>query len=462
MGSEITTAVSSWVEAILQPLRWVRQHFTDVQDAWGVFGLALGLYGTLFLILAFVGHLVLRCIATLIREAAESASAGGTTDELITLEASSARIARALNRIAYRLLPISFDVPVQPVRLPPGRGGRGHRMMRWMTRKLWLTAHHLITFVALLPRALMSRPGLLILVLAALTALPDAVRDGITATVSYMTQATWSEATAVTIATVAAAAIPFLIVLAKFLISDSAAAMRNFRRRRDEEALERLYEAMPALTRLSQAVYEDLHDMKRRYSIERYNAEQWHHWTQRTAPATRYWNWSHRDDHVECNAKCLEPLTPAPIDSAPVDDTLAAAMDVAAAWTSALRHRQAFLARLMTHRAWVGLVALRLSVSSEGMFHPHKLPSPSEWRHVRIAWQHRQLQWGPPSEADMTAGRSVAVEAEEWPGEAWLEEELRRRLWKLAELARELSDLADFAQSLARPRRLDKITNASA
>lgn len=451
-----------WIDWLLTPFAWVRANLT----AWGsdgeVFVVGLVWYAVLFGMLAFVGHVVFRALARATRWCAERLATGATLEDVVRLEASSARIEWTLLWLATRVVRTSFGSPDPESRLP-GSADESvwRRIVRGGLRGLWLMLRWAGAFLAALPGFFLTGFGLAVLVAAALTAFPTAIRSGAAAAGSFLEAIDWSVAAMVTAATLAAAVVPITVIAVRMLVGEAAHARRAFRRARDERALEQLHRAMPVIAELAHVVGEQMHEMVRTFEIEKYHAEQWHEWAQRTAPARRRWRVD-PEDHLECDRECLELLGADARKRVYAEELTKAVAGVESAWNDGLKDQTTALARIVSRRAWSGLVALRFCMSSTtGRFWMHKVPSTDEWRRRRIAWQHGQLVWGEPTEADVAAGRDVVVRTGRSPEERWLEDELRGLVWELAELSRELTDLVEFAHALTRPRRFERLARVS-
>jgi len=451
-----------WVDRLLSPFEWMRAALPNWGDPVATLFVAFGVYAMLFFIAALIAHVSLRGGARATRWYAQQLARGATLEDVVRLEASSARIEAVLLWLATRMVRTSYGPAERVTRLPQRAGERAAlRGGRWILRSLWLMLRWIGMFVAALPGFFLTAFGLAVLIASIMTSFPDAIRSAADAMAAFFATASWSEASAVTAATLIAAAVPILIVIAKMLISEPGAARRAFRRRRDEGALTYLHDATRSIGALAEVLREQMHEMVRTFEIEKYHAEQWHEWATRTEPRP-YRSWGVGDDHCECDRECLDDVRTGVLPRVHTDRVAGTVADVEAAWGNGLGDQKSALARLVSRRAWSGLVSLWFCMSTSGEFRMHKVPSSDEWRRRRIAWQHQQLVWSGPSEADVAAGRSVAVGVGRHPEEGWLERQLHDLVWELAELSREFSDVADFAHGLTRPRRFERLTRVSA
>lgn len=168
-----------------------------------------------------------------------------------------------------------------------------------------------------------------------------------------------------------------------------------------------------------------MYAMVRTFKLEKYHAQRWFEWTQHPSPKPGRWRVL-ADEHLECSRECLD-LRLGP--EAP--------------------------------RARRGLLGLRWCFSNSGEFQVTKLPCLDEWQLRRIRWQHDQLSWGDPTDADIAAGRTVAIRVGTAPDTRWLEEDLLELVWDLAGLCHELGALATCAHELSKPRRFERVIRAT-
>ncbi|GAB3631797.1 hypothetical protein GCM10027421_11500 [Microbacterium shaanxiense] len=451
-----------WIDWLLGPFERIRAGLNWSGGEGEVFVAALLGYALVFLVIAFALHFVFRALARATRWCARKLATGGTLEDVRRLEASSARVEWALLWLATRVVRTSYGSIEQPTRLPGSADETAVlRIVRWALRSLWLMLRWTGALLAALPGFFLTAFGIAVLLAAALTAFPSAIRSGAEAVGSFLVAANWSTAAMVAVATIAAAALPITLIAVKMLVSEAAHARRAFRRGRDEHALEQLHRATPAITALANAVGDQMQEMVRTFDVERYHAGQWHEWAQRATPARHHWR-TGRDDHLNCNRECLEDLGTDDREHVYADEVTKAVVGIESAWNDGLKDQKSALARVISRRAWRGLVSLQFCMSSRtGRFWMHKVPSIDEWRRRRIAWQHRQLTWSEPTDADIAAGREVAVRTGCPPEERWLESGLRELVWDLAELSREFADLADFAHALTRPGRFERLARVS-
>lgn len=450
-----------WIDQVLAPFEWMRTVLPPGASGWDDFAAALVAYAAIMLLAGGAVYFLLRGMARLVEFSAKALAVGATTQDLVRLEASSARISWPLRRLASRIIRTGFSQDQQDSRLPRrGTEPTGMRIARPLLRALWLVGYGLARFAIGLVRFFLSGFGVVLVLAAGMTAFPDVVRAVAHEVAGFLAGLTWTEASAVTAATIAAAALPIALIVLRLLISETASATRAFRRHRDEDALMALYRARSAILALADATADLIPDTVRRYSIEQHHATEWYRWATRKSPAPRQLSWGDADDHTECHRECLdERPAPHPNDEqgSDVKDAVGA---VEKAWADHLGESRPALAALMSSRARIGMTSLRLCMSVEGRFLPYKLPSPQEWRHRRISWQHGQLRYGSPDAADI-AVRDVVVSTKRDPDEQWLERDLHDLSWDLAELSRELRDLAEFAYALTRRRRIEKLATAS-
>lgn len=447
-----------WIDRVLEPFEWMRAVLANQGVPGQVFISGIVVYAIAFAFVALICRWLLLAVAQLTRCCAKRLAVDATLADVVRLEASSARIEGVLLWLATRVVRTSSGGTERITRLPPVRNEHMVlRILRWILRSVWLMLRWVCTFIAAMPGFFLTAFGMAVLFASTLTAFPDLIRAGNAALSSFLETVTFSEAT---LAAIVAAVIPLMLVIVKVLVSERTVARRSFRRERDVNALKQLHRATPALAVLAGATREQMHEMVHMFRIEKYHAEQWYKWTQRTTPRSRYWN-REVDDHVECGRDCLVSFGPKVPVRERSDEVKDAIDGVQSVWNDELRDQKSVLARILTRRAWTGLVSLWFCFSNSGEFWTHKVPSRDEWRRRRIVWQHDQLLWSGPTEDDVAAGREVAVDVEYSPDERWLEQELCDVVWKLAELSRELNDLVDFAQTLTRPSRLERLARVS-
>lgn len=446
------------IDRILGPFERMRG-ILPAQGAPGeIFVFSIITYAVMFILAALVWHWLFLGFAHGTRWCAKRISAGARLEDVERLESSSARIEAALRWLATRIVQTSYGRTAQGTRPPEIHDKyRVFRIGRRALRRVWLMIRGVCVFISALPGFFLSGFGMAVLVASTLTAFPDAIRAGVAAVSSLLETVTWSQAT---LAAIVAAAVPLMLVVAKVLVSERSVARRSFRRERDIRALGQLYNAASSISALAHAVREQMHETIRMFKIEKARAEQWYEWTQRTTLLRQRWNREY-SDHVECDSECLQQFgaqVPARDYSNEVKEAVAEAQR---AWNEGLNEARPVLARVTNRRAWAGLVSLWFCFSRSGKFRWHKLPARDAWKQRRIAWQHHQLLWSDPTEADAAAGRTVAVRATQPPGEGWMERELHNVIWELAELTRELDDLADYARALTRPPRLKGLERVS-
>lgn len=447
-----------WIDRVLGPFEWTRAVLANRGGSGEVFFSGIVVYAVVFIFVALICRWLLLATAQVTRWCAKRLAVAATLADVVRLEASSARIEGALRWLATRVVQTSFGATEQSTCLPAVYDEHvALRILRRILRSVWLILRWVCGFIAALPGFFLTGFGMAVLFASMLTAFPDAIRAGTAAVSSFLETVTFSEAT---MAAIVAAGVPLMLVIVKVLVSERSVARRSLRRERDANALKELHRATPAIAVLADMTGEQMHEMVRMFGIEKYHAEQWYEWTQRTTPRSHHWN---REDgeHVECGPDCLVSFDPKAPFREYSDEVKEAIDGVQRVWNDELRGQKSALARVLTRRAWRGLVSLRFCFSNSGEFRMHKVPSRDEWSRRRIEWQHGQLVWSEPTEAAIAAGREVAVCVMYSPDERWLEQQLYDVVWELAELSRELNDLVDFAQALTRPRRFESLARVS-
>lgn len=453
-----------WVNqllAVFDPIRGFRL-MKDLSPVWTLI-YCLVTYTFLLLIMGFLWYFLFEWLGKLVRSCARKLCVGARLEDLIRLEASSARVESSLRWLGRRIVRSGPGETAAQTVLPSSNNERViGRLRRSVLRRIWLMICSLVVFIAGLPGFFLSAVGLVVVVAAVLTAFPETVNRVAEALGSVLDSLSWSEATLATVA----AAIPLTLVIARVGISERSVARRTFRRERDVAALTRLSRATPAIDALAYEVRNLMDKTIREFNREKFNAEEWYEWARRTSPRPPFWRID--DDHVKCDSACrnrggIEPAADKDKDPGTKysDEIQQAVRGVSNAWNSGLSEDKAVLARVMSQRAWEGLVKLWFCFLPSGVFAWWKLPEPNQWQQRRIIWQHQQLAWREPTAMDIAAGRQVAVKLNGPPAEQWLEEELYDVVWKLAELSRELGNLTAFSRSLVRPTRFERLARVS-
>ena len=432
-----------------------------------VFAFFVVFYGAVLLVIALAGHWILLQAAYFVRWCARRLARNATLATLVRLESSSARIEMQLRWFATRVVRSSLGASEQVTILPKLSDERlGTRALRWALRIIWLMLRGVVIAATKVPVMFSKWPGMVVLVFAALTAFPDAIRAGTATLVMMIDGLTWPQTSSLTLTTaIVAAVVPIAIILVKLMVNERSAARRDFRRQRNVQVLEQLRTAAPEIERLISEIDSQMHDVVRSFGVERYHAGQWYEWSQRLEENQQITHWERRSDHTECVKGCLNSYGMEVKEREHSDSVDNAVSALEIIWKKSLLaqwDQRDALARMLSRKAWRGFCALAGSFSTSGEFWKWKLPSDDEWKRRRILWQHKQLTWAEPTAADVAAGREVATNtAPHPPDQGWLEEDLYDQVWNLAELSRELSDLTDFVYRLGRPSRLDRLKQMS-
>lgn len=394
---------------------------------------------------------VLRCVQNL----STWSIRGASVQSAITVEAVYAALRRFLNEVRVRAWSFAFsDLDRGDARLPaPAGRSRGPRLVRWCVRRcadLLLAVARATRFLAVVS---LSWSGLIIVVLAMMTAFPRLFVDAAAIFEARVSNLAWSADVIALIATVVASLIAVLGVSLRMALRQRARASREFRGRRAQEVLGVLHAESVNLYRLSQVLRRIAEDSVAQYRYERRNAQRWYDAGGRV-DSTSGWGY-----HLDCDSTCLNDRSQRDLARRPSPDLQSAleALDIEALEDVAKSDLPT--RGVLSRRAHEGIQlfwgnGIRESVT------PPLVPGVGYWQARRIEWQHSNIlrsdsNTEPESDGCIRLRQDITE-----PKIAWLEDAFLHQTWRLVGMSRELVQLAEFGWKQGRPGTLESLSSA--